>query len=101
MKQEIRVEPRPIDANELIECTANFRCGLHGVRREAVEKIFEYINAAPTLDYAPVRHGFWWYGEEYAGVHEVECSICGEAEKEYHDYCPNCGAKMDGGKKDG
>lgn len=29
---------RPIDADALIDASANYRCGLYGVRREAVEK---------------------------------------------------------------
>ena len=47
------------------------------------------------LELAPVKHGKWLYGTEYACSHYVDCSICGESAKEYFDYCPNCGAKMD------
>ena len=94
------MEINPIDANELIECTANFRCGLHGVRREAVEKIFEYINDAPTLDYAPVVHGEWIPLEEPQwncfGLVTIgyRCSECGREEPYNNEpYC-HCGAKM-------
>lgn len=69
------------------------------------------IDKAPTLEYAPVRHGEW-VGLEFDGyadgcpVYDLwECSECkGEHKGEYDtltDYCPNCGALMDGGKKDG
>ena len=43
----------------------------------------------PAADVAPVRHGEW------AGT---VCTSCGESTSDYYDcdYCPNCGAKMDG-----
>lgn len=47
--------------------------------------------------FAPVRHGRWkCHGD--CGV--TECSVCGWSIEEYvgdYAYCPNCGAKMDGG----
>ena len=50
----------------------------------------------PSADVAPVRHGHWIecnYGLTF------ECSEC-KYPTEYNltDYCPNCGAKMDGDK---
>lgn len=78
------------------------------------------LKACPTVDAEPVRHGEWVDGR---------CSECGteapstswddtvydydweenlryshtETHTEYSvtDYCPNCGAKMIGGKQDG
>ena len=55
---------------------------------------------APAADVAPVRHGRWeWDTEDI-----YRCSNCAEKShvKEVMghpewDYCPNCGAKMDGG----
>lgn len=52
------------------------------------------IDAQPTVDAEPVRHGHWI--GEYGWV----CSECGyrianwKFSSEYL-YCPNCGAKMD------
>jgi hypothetical protein len=82
--------------------------------------LVDRIDAAPTLDYAPVRHAEWKEGY---------CSKCGaettftdrdeavydydweenlryshtETYRTYHEtpYCPLCGALMDGGKRDG
>ena len=52
---------------------------------------------APSADVSPVRHGRWrCHGD--CGV--TECSVCGWSIEEYvgdYAYCPNCGAKMDGG----
>ena len=96
-------EVRLIDSDALNECTANFRCGLHGVRREAVEKIFEYIDKAPAIDCTPVKRGEW---RKTVGGYKT-CSECG-AEHPNVDmrgfyvqdtFCPNCGAEMCG-KKD-
>lgn len=66
----------------------------------------EDVDAIPAADVAPVRHGRWVHehiSEGYAWV------ICSECEAVIHkilinkrlNYCPNCGAKMDGGMNDG
>ena len=67
-------------------------------------EMLKIIDNAPTIDAEPVRHGRW--GETqvigYDGIHPVygkPCSKCGyETELYKPNYCPNCGAKMDGGK---
>ena len=63
------------------------------------EEFAEYLYELPTADVAPVVHGRWNADET--------CSLCGEKSTEGLDatkwdywlpnYCPNCGAKMDGG----
>ena len=59
------------------------------------------IDELPRADAVEVRHGEW--GFDGTGW---TCSECGEyalsnkAKMQVHSvYCPNCGAKMDGGKK--
>ena len=49
----------------------------------------------PTADVEPVKHGRWIYGE-YNIPH---CSECGSEvmPNNISLFCPNCGAKMDGG----
>ena len=50
--------------------------------------------------YAPVRHGRWIEQEEYTFGVFYDCSICDcRILDNGHswNYCPNCGAKMDGG----
>ena len=65
---------------------------------------------APAADVVPVRHGRWISLTECANE-GVYCSICKKKvwksdyalcshksrNKLRSDYCPNCGAKMDGG----
>ena len=68
----------------------------------------------PAADVVEVRHGKWVETQEPLGWRDVncaECSVCHESwiidedssiddyEYMWH-YCPNCGAKMDGGKND-
>ena len=59
----------------------------------------------PAADVAPVVHGRWDDSGRYtfpSGNTAIRCTICGCAltESEYHlydwNYCPICGAKMDG-----
>ena len=66
----------------------------------------EIIKSVPAADVAPVVHGRWDDSGRYTfpgGGTAVRCTNCGCAltESEYHlnnwNYCPVCGAKMDGG----
>ena len=73
--------------------------GYQGARCRAcwVDDTLDYIDSEPAADVAPVRHGRWrCHGD--CGV--TECSVCGWSIEEYvgdYAYCPNCGARMDGG----
>lgn len=56
------------------------------------------IRQMPTVDAVPVVHGRWNNMDGYK-TRKV-CSECGWDVPEYgkfYSYCPNCGAKMDGG----
>lgn len=70
------------------------------------------LDRIPAADVAPVRHGHWiGEGDGYADgalVYDVwhcsECDYCIDDGTDNPDclpkYCPNCGAKMDGGGSD-
>ena len=66
--------------------------------------LMDAINNAPTVDAEPVRHGEWGSPEivGYDGVHVIyaaPCSVCCKHTELYKpNYCPNCGAKMNGWK---
>ena len=52
-----------------------------------------------------VKHGRWMpiQKQPYFRKHfsdEVSCSVCHKKGHTAWNYCPNCGAKMDGGKDD-
>ena len=65
------------------------------------------LENAPAADVAPVRHGRWLLEREPDG--KPFCFHCSVCDSDFHyigitvayDYCPNCGAKMDGGENDG
>ena len=60
------------------------------------------LNQFPSADVTPVRHGRW-----VSVPHKLArvCSMCNRDEPykfadidaDVYDYCPSCGAKMDGG----
>lgn len=68
------------------------------------------IKDTPTIDAIPVKYGKWNPGKEISRTmlgdetlaieyDAFYCSACGRRYKEYvliYNYCPNCGAKMDG-----
>jgi hypothetical protein len=59
----------------------------------------------PTADVAEVKHGYWFEVDSDVGWSVDGCSVCGEQHCFYEEenkanYCPDCGAKMDG-KKEG
>ena len=96
--------------NDLQQCINSFERMKHGgigIADECVEdtckRALKYIDAleAKLAESAPVRHGEW-VSEETA----VTCTACGrsydtdfEAKRNVilsFDFCPSCGAKMDG-----
>lgn len=61
------------------------------------------IKEAPTADVVEVRHGHWIdKSRNINGLHDprFDCSVCGHIfwfqGAETFNYCPACGAKMDG-----
>nr|DAF81769.1 MAG TPA: PROTEIN/RNA Complex, archaeal, ribosomal, 50S, protein.0A [Caudoviricetes sp.] len=61
----------------------------------------------PVADVAPVVHGRWltweemFHGKTPKKINNlgVFCSSCKNHADNMFDFCPNCGAKMDGGAK--
>lgn len=81
---------RLIDADELIKSCQDEK-GVYFSYEAAVSA--NTVDKAPTVDAVPVRHGRWNNGYEVQN-----CSECGYRGKRSYKYCPNCGAKMDGGE---
>ena len=66
----------------------------------------------PAADLVEVRHGEWLSAYQHAVKYGIDdeqvlarlkkdnifkfCPYCDQSVKGYHNYCPNCGAKMDG-----
>lgn len=81
---------RLIDADALIEFASNHVGGMVDCND---------IARFPTVDAVEVVHGRWIL-EETCGKHTAKfhCSVCDKIPKSLciENYCPNCGAKMDG-----
>lgn len=68
------------------------------------QAILTRLKELPTID--PVKHGKWVKreGSDWEWAQEYNCSECRKyrlvvTPKEWEwNYCPNCGAKMDGGE---
>lgn len=68
----------------------------------------EEFDSFPAADVAPVVHGRWerepasywrWTPSGAVAVTRTtyRCGLCGRGTAVKSNYCPNCGAKMDGG----
>ena len=65
----------------------------------------DFNNAIPAADVVPVRRGCWKETPYIDYDDTFECSVCGEPwtliygtpQDNYMNYCPKCGAQMDGG----
>ena len=91
---------RPIDADRALEIVRD-----QGIAHPNAHHLTNYatliLREAPTIDVAPMRHGRW-----VSVPHKLArvCSVCNRDEPykfadinaDVYDYCPNCGAKMDG-----
>lgn len=65
------------------------------------------LEDASHVEVREVVHGRWLKLDMHKGMEQHKCSVCrsecyvptcmGEP---MYDYCPSCGAKMDGGKDD-
>ena len=94
---------RYIDADKLEK--AVLEPSIYDINRDDVIAL---IAEQPTTDVEEVKHGYWKKSQfsgrsGFYSVRDVICSECGiystflqhEIRPDY--YCPNCGAKMDGG----
>lgn len=103
---------RYIDVDMLRTVTDNFRflhtgnydydCGFG----DCVSRIESLMRNYSTADVAEVKHGEWklCYEDWRKQIAGDECSVCGSqhfgVSISHYPYCPNCGARMDGGDFD-
>ena len=93
---------RPIDANRALEIVHD-----QGIAHPNAYHLTNYatliLREAPTIDVAPMRHG--WWGTHSDRPDSLICSVCKCGfdmwKHDPYNYCPNCGAKMDGGASNG
>lgn len=67
---------------------------------EAIKRIADI-----SSEVLEVRHGEWLYAKTYYEADECHCSLCGQLMTTFKNtrmnYCPHCGARMDGERKGG
>ena len=75
-------------------------------RYENPEICTQEINSIPAADVVPVVHGLWIHSRYEDCSEQFERVKCSQCNHEAYamafyvrggNYCPNCGAKMDGG----
>lgn len=108
---------RPIDADaaRVKLQAARDKAPDGSAEKAAMDTFLYFLDACPTIEAEPVRHGRWEQDYELVQGFEdnseypyVACNLCGNKEygldlNDYTDYddlpnyCPNCGAKMDAG----
>ena len=78
-------------------------CGDYPLYCLAINDCMNVLDEMPAADVAPVRHGCWVKEKSDVLIH-WHCSVCEKCyflEEPNADYCPRCGAKMDGGDLNG
>ena len=79
------------------------KSGVISPELRGARKVIDRIENAPTADVVEVKHGEWVLLDECSNE-GVYCSVCHKKvyrkayanQKVKSNYCPNCGAKMDG-----
>lgn len=98
------------DVELLKKQIADFKRAVNAVKPMNSDYLTGYISALsavegaiaeqPTADVVPVRHGCWRIIETLCGggkeAKYYRCSECNKANVICSNYCPNCGARMDG-----
>lgn len=88
---------RYIDADDFLDL---FYVAAAGQDKAFIETVEMVLDEQPTADVVEVKHGRWIPHatmEKHPYARNHDCSKCGYSPIEVLDYCPKCGAKMDGG----
>ena len=93
---------RLVDADEVYKVLTDY---YHHKTETQHEALKEALSKVPTVDAEPVRHGQWVHNKWSNMRHDYSCSLCGcriegvdpfSLSATTYNYCPECGAVMDG-----
>ena len=103
--------PEYIEREALITKFKKMELGEHGlVERLFADGVYAVIAAFPAADVAPVVHARWMHSRYDDCSEQFELVKCSQCNHEAYamafyvrggNYCPACGAKMDGGADNG
>ena len=65
---------------------------------DCMMRVKSMVSKAPAVDATSIAHGYWIMHDDELGL-TCECSVCHIETMCDGNYCPNCGAKMNGGNK--
>ena len=89
---------RLIDTDALLKdgIRVEFGYNADGLLMIPMRDVTKSIKNAPTVDAVEVVHGRWiaYGGNQYTRI--SQCTNCCAKYDFMSNYCPNCGAKMDG-----
>lgn len=94
-----------IDADKVLDIVAAYcpdddgSCSKAGID---LREMLDEIEALPEIDAEPVKHGKWIETNDETKKRCSECDVIHLIAQYPHgnaNYCPNCGAKMNGGEK--
>ena len=95
-----RLTKRLEDGQAVMDCDTCARsgstCTVLACRNKLKDRICDYEDVMQSNGLVEQKHGRWLFVNDY----QIKCSECfdiiwGDLETE-PNYCPNCGAKMDG-----
>ena len=96
--------PRLIDADYLQAKLERKKAGVANQRytegwNDCLMRVKSMVSKAPTINAVPVVYGHWETNSDRPD--SLICSVCKCGfdmwKHDPHNFCPNCGAKMDGG----
>jgi hypothetical protein len=89
-------EKRLIDANKVAQDVRNNNRDNFYRADWTSKRVVELLESAPAVDAVEVVHGWTEVIEPFEVTLTTRCGLCGVAMGNLDNFCPNCGAKMDG-----
>lgn len=97
--------PRYIDADKFVDIINSLNIVQGSLSAVYITDVIHVLYTVPTTDVQEVRHGKWVERVKIRKDEEVrlvhwQCSLCEcFLGTNTANYCPNCGARMDGDEK--